>query len=75
MLSYALQAKVKEDPYAINQIEEKYFRNSAAKSPETIFNSLGIDITQKQIREQWLAQVQLLVDEVQTLVDTHGRDA
>jgi oligoendopeptidase F len=52
MLSYALQAKVKNDPQYINQIEEKYFRNSGSQSPEVIFKSLGIDITHKEIREQ-----------------------
>jgi antibiotic biosynthesis monooxygenase (ABM) superfamily enzyme len=36
---------------------------------------LGIDISQSEIRETWLSQVQMLVDEVQQLVDQHGRDA
>jgi hypothetical protein len=51
MLSYALQAKVKEDKYFIDEIENKYFRNSGSDTPKNIFDSLGIDISQSEIRE------------------------
>lgn len=74
LLASALRKKLASDKMFINQIQEQYFEKSAASSPRTIFANLWVDITDESTRKNGLDQMQSKYNEIQTLINTYGRD-
>jgi oligoendopeptidase F len=66
LISKSLQNSVKRDPAFINKVKE-FLSAGLSASPKSIFNRLGIDITDKQFWDRGLDEVEKLLNETTLL--------
>jgi len=67
LLSKALQAKTRADRNFIKTYKDVFLSAGRCESPETTFKKMGIDITQKSFRTQWLDEVEKMLEKAETL--------
>jgi len=72
LISKSLQNSVKRDPAFINKVKE-FLSAGLSASPKSIFNRLGIDITDKQFWDRGLDEVEKLLNETTLLAKKLGK--
>lgn len=66
LISKSLQASVKKDPKFIEKVKE-FLSAGLSDSPKNIFENLGIDITNKKFWERGLSEIEVLLQETESL--------
>lgn len=72
LLANSMRAKVKENPEYIDSIK-KFFSTGTSMSPQELFNSIGIDITDAEFWQSGIDEIKELLKETKKLAKKLGK--